>query len=493
MSASLLAKLGLWRLGAMALALAFVILVPSQVPPDEFGRYNLLLTYVQVCSAIFLAWPNPAMVRLAREEFAATGAIRDTVGTRLAIHGAMISIAGVAALLSAGRVGESLGMTAPTVLLLAMTTLICLSLYELAAAAGQSLSTFTAFAWPSLAPRAGLLAAIALMQAGASRSSSTLILALAAGYLAAAAASFAALPRTAVLPLGFNRDRLRKVVRIGWAMPVVSTSAFLIAAMDVWILKALVGIREAGVYGWAYYVNLLAIAMLAPVSAVLAPIAADRVGAGKQRPIADFVAAVNSTIALAGTALPFVLSLARTLLEGIPLGTYSEAVAPALLLGIGVLFQLGMACLEPVVFVEAAMVPIAALVALAMVAINLALDLILIPRFGISGPAVATLATYAVGMFAYGRIVAGAAGLRWRVPWFAVVCAFASWLTCSFTTAEARFAGIAFGAGASWLLLVAGRRLGLFDGLGLVPLPGRLAGVLAWLRGPSGWQQDGKG
>lgn len=465
MIAASLGRLGLWRLAAMGLAVGFLLAVPSVVPAAEFGRYNLVLTFVQVMSALFLAWPNPAFVRTGREEYASTGRISRALGARLLIQTVLLALAALAVAVVTGHAGPAVGMPPAVFAGLAVLLLVALSSAELVAAAGQSMMRFDGFALPSLLPRAALLLALLLMSAGIDRTAVVLMLFLAAGYGLAAAWSFARLPSATWRPCVVAAAPVRAILGTGWAMPLVTAFAFLVAAMDVWLLKVMVGDDAAGIYGWAYNVNLLAIAMLAPVSAVLAPVAVDGLRGAGPVSMDRYLNVTDGFGALIGALLPLGIAFFGVLADALPLGEYRGAIMPALLLGVGIAFQFGMACLEPVIFVRASLVPRAALVAAGMALINFLLDIALIPRIGVAGPAWATVAAFAFGMLCYRQLVSAPAGLTPRWPVFTVFCgAVALFLAAAngrFDVGQTLLLGLSVSLG----LVMAGRRWGAFGGL----------------------------
>jgi O-antigen/teichoic acid export membrane protein len=465
MIAASLGRLGLWRLAAMGLAVGFLLAVTSVVPAVEFGRYTLVLTFVQLMSALFLAWPNPAFVRIGREEYASTGRIGRALGARLLIQILLLVLAAFAVALVAVHVGPAVGMSPAVFAGVAVLLLITLSSAELVAAAGQSMMQFDGFALPSLLPRMALLLALLLMSAGTDRTAVVLMLLLAGGYGLAAAWSFARLPVATWRPCVVAAAPVRAILGTGWAMPLVTAFAFLIAAMDVWLLKLMVGDDAAGIYGWAYNVNLLAIAMLAPVSAVLAPVAVDGLRGAGPVSMDRYLNVTDGFGALIGALLPLGIAFLGVLGDSLPLGEYRSAVMPALLLGVGIVFQFGMACLEPVIFISASQVPKAALVAAGMALINFLLDIALIPRIGVAGPAWATVAAFAFGMLCYRQLASAPAGLTPRRPFFTIFCGAITLLLAAangwFDVAQMLLLGIS----ASLMLIIFGRRCGVFNGL----------------------------
>ena len=403
------------------------------------------------------------------------GRIGRAFGSRMLLQSLMFLLATLTVIAVASPASTAIGMDPLAFMLLTMMLLFALSTFELIAAAGQAVQCFSAFASPSLLPRAALIMSVVLMSVGVPPIALALLAALTVGYLLSGAAALWALPRGALIPSSVDKKTLKAFFEIGWAMPIVTVCAFLVAAMDVWLLRALAGMNEAGTYGWAYNVNLLVMNLLAPISALLAPVAVDRTRSRSPAAVAGFVHVGEGAVALAAAAMPAGAALAGIVLGELPLRDYTPAIAPALVLAAGAVFQLGMACLEPLVLIDARLVPRAALIAASMATINFALDVWLIPVIGIMGPALATVASFAFGMLAYRRIVAAGYELKSGAPWFALTAGILAVGMAALWQAMPPSFAVTVGIGLSLLLLFVGRRMGAFDALRELSLPPHLA------------------
>lgn len=198
-----------------------------------------------------------------------------------------------------------------------------------------------------------------------------LAFAAAAGWTLSAAWSLSRVPRGIWTGLTMRWAEISLIVRHGWAIPAASLAAVAMTAMDAWFVAAFHDTHEAGLYGMAYSVSLLGMALLTPLSAVLTPAAvADRISgnADLSRRLTFYAAATALCCAFA----PIVLALCAGLLEVVDIGQYEAAVPAAIILGAAVLCQLPISLLEPALYAQERHIPKAAAAAVAMALTNAA-------------------------------------------------------------------------------------------------------------------------
>lgn len=469
----------------MALAAAFVAVVPLAVPPEQFGRFNLVLSVLQTGAALTLSWLNMALLRFGREAFTETGAMTEPLGTRLALHGALLLPTLVAAALGAGPLAAWLDMEAAWLRTALLLGLPLLSLFDLSSYAAQATGRFAGFAWGPVLLRLAQLAALAVVATGAAAAHWMVLMAgTLAGYGLGIAVAVASLPTGMTKGLRPSASMARRMLAYGRFQPVASGCAFLLSWMDLWFLRGLLGEQAVGIYAWAYTVTLMAMTLLVPLAAMLAPRAIDRHLADDTDSVRATLAAVGGGCALLAVAAPLGLALLLPLVAALPLGAYAAALAPMALLMTATTFQLGSAAVEPLVYAREDQAPVMAAVMGAAVLANALCDIALIPLVGLAGPALGTAAAYGTEMVLVWRLAArrGGGGVS---PWPIMALGMASTAAAAAMAALppplAPVLGIVTAAG----LLTAARRGGLLAGLAplrrrLPGLPGRLVG---WLMG----------
>ncbi len=207
-------------------------------------------------------------------------------------------------------------------------------------------------------------------------------------------------------PRAFHRDVLRRLIRFG--VPVMATSLLLtlLNALDRYLLQAMASAEEAGLYTVAYRIGFV-MAMTATafhMAAVPAVARASQRGEDVDRLFAkltDFLFGINAVLAL-GVGM-FVPGLVRIRLFGHALvdPAYGAAlpVVPWILLGYwcyGFYVNFG------IVLYHAEKTGLLTAAAGSALAVNVAANLVLIPRWGMVGAAVSTAAAYSfLGLFLY--------------------------------------------------------------------------------------------
>lgn len=484
---ALYAKVAGLRALSLALAAAFVALLPAVVPPLEYGRFNLALSMAQVGAALMLSWPNQALLRFGREAFVAEGRLGAAAATRLALHGVLLVPALALAALAAGPLAAWADLDAGMLRATLLLGLPLISLSDLATFLAQATGRFAGYGWAPLALRACQLAALPMMALGGAAGWPVLMAATLAGYGLGLALVARSLPAEALAGFRPSWAVLRRLLAYSRLLPLASVSAFLLSWMDLWFLRGLMGGEAVGIYAWAYTITLMAMTLLVPLSAILAPRAIDRRlerdhGAGRA-----LMGTVGAACALLAAVMAVAVGLVPALAGLVPLGAYGGAVTPIMLLAAGALFQLGMATIEPSIYADEELVPRMAAITLAMVAVNAITDVVLIPLLGLAGPALGTAAAYATGMVLVWRLLARRLD-GGPSPWPFVAASAAALavagLAALLPPVGAALVGVVGGGAILWT----SRRAGLLAGL--APLGGRgpaaMRRAVAWLSGEAG-------
>ncbi|MEW5729766.1 MAG: hypothetical protein AB1918_18195 [Pseudomonadota bacterium] len=481
MTAATLLRISGLRLLSLGVAALFVAALPMVMPPEEYGRFNLALSILQTGAAVLLSWPNQALLRFGREEFTARGVLGEVLGTRLVLHAVLLVPALGLALGAAGQLADWANLDAATLRWTLAVGLPLLSLSDLGIFAAQAAGAFGGYGWAPLALRLAQLAGLGLLAASGGGWHG-LMAATLAGYGAGAWLAWRSIPGTALAGLRASPAMARRMLAYGRLQVLAICSAFLLNWIDLWLLRAFLDMRAVGTYAWAYSVTLVAMTLLVPLAAVVAPHAIDRLRAGDHVAVRGQMAAVGSACVLLAALLPAGCGVLAAALSLPGLGAYSEAVRPVLLLLAGTVFQLGSAAVEPVVYADERAAPGMAGVAMTMVAVNAVADLVLIPVLGVAGPAVGTAAAYGVGMVLIwrraGRLVGAGPSPLPFVAWGLSAVAAAG-LLAMLPPLPAVMAGM----GGSVLAMAVARGTGMLKALQPLAagMPGKLRHLIGWL------------
>lgn len=181
------------------------------------------------------------------------------------------------------------------------------------------------------------------------------------------------------------------------------TLQFLIQRIDVFLVSAFLGLRAVGLYSVAYGIAELLLLLPQRINSLYLPrIAADRSPEGKSAevPLSSSLVFVGTVAAAA--ALSLAAPWAIRFFYG---GQFAPSVAPFLLLLPGVC-GLAAGSIQSAYLSGVGRVKTIAQIAAAGLALNVALNLVLIPRYGISGAAAASSITYCAQAFVLVQSVA---------------------------------------------------------------------------------------
>ena len=399
----------LWRVAALVLGLGFVASVPVFVSPDAFGRFNIVFSAAQVLAAALLIWPNQGFLRQAREELHESGGFPGSLAARLALHLGLSALFIVIVILSSGLLAEWLEIDRWLVAACVVMLALAQSTTEIGIIALQARARFESFNAAPIFQRAGQLCGLAaIILAGDAETVPDAWVLLVAGtivgYLVSGMNAWSRVP-TALDRVAAG-NRMRRIITYSWTLPVTSMAAFMLAWIDIWMINALLGIDSAGVYSFAYLVTTLATAILVPIVAALLPRSIDHEIAGDGAEGIRVRARILAATLLAGALAPLGVVLMAATLAVMPLGDYAPARLSLVLLCTGIVFQLAMALGESIIYTRADLVRRYALVVIMMLVTNASVNVLLIPQIGIEGAAIATVATYAFGMFAQWALLA---------------------------------------------------------------------------------------
>lgn len=400
------------RLISLILAALFVLLLPTVMPPADYGQFALALSIAQTLTAVMLSWPNQALLRFAREEFKRETRLGEAVATRLVLHLVLLIPALVLAGIATGPLAAAADLEPALLRAALLFGLPLISFSDFGVFAGQAANVFRGYGWAPLALRVAQLCGLAVIALGAGGGWATLMVATLTGYGCGAVLAWLSIPRGTLSGFRASWPIARRMLAYARFQPLAILGALLINWMDLWFLILFTDADAVGIYAWSYSVTLVVMTLLVPLSAVLAPRAVDHRLNGDSDAVRRIISAVGGACILLTCAVPLGLSCVSVMMGWVDLGAYSPAITPLLFLLVGAVFQLGSATVEPLVYAFERAAPTMAGVLLAMAAVNALADIVLIPLLGLAGPALATIFAYGTGMLMSwhlaGRLVGGA-------------------------------------------------------------------------------------
>lgn len=385
-------RLLVYQGAGLIMAMGTVALAAVAVPPAVYGQYGLMLSIVQASSGIGLLWLQSGLLRYGREEVRACGTANDTVAAVLVLAMAVFVPALALAWALSPRLSVWTGLP-PGFLAIVAPCLVAFAAFETVSYAAQVRGRLDGYAGGQLLARSGPLAGVIALLLGLAGGADALMAFAALGWAGAAIWTGRAAFAGGFAPTSHWRRQALRLVAYGWLLPVSVLASMLTQWMGLWLVRAHVGLADAGVLLWAMGVFALLTGVMQPLGAVLAPRMIDLRLAGDEQQVRyrlEVILAAGLLLAAlapagiaavklgAGLLLPAAYASARSLIVVL------LASVPALLVA---------SALSPLLAAYESIVPRVVALNVAICLCHLALLTVLVPTFGALGAAIASVIT----------------------------------------------------------------------------------------------------
>lgn len=429
-------EVGCLRALSVMLAGLFLAGLASTVPPEVFGKFNLIFSIVQVSCVFILAWPNQAFLRYGRENFKVYGVLGDALGARLTIHLILLVFLATCISFFSSDFSSLIGIEQGYFLIFFLLAVVVMPLQDLFLTMAQMCARFKAYGWSSVFQRTTQLLAVGAIFVGLSPTWQLLMAFTLLSYGVAAMIAWRSIPQSA-LHLSFSKEAFFQSLCYSWAMPISILSALLLNWVDLWFIRAHLGIVAVGHYSMGYAVTLLAMNLLVPVSAVFAPRVIDLELSRKHQALCLFSNKIFSICMLVAALLPCVIAFGHDIGRLLIPAQYTEALPIMLLLVAAIICQMGISFAGPIIYAQQKLVSRMALIVILMLFVKVLGNFLLIERTGIYGSVIATLACYNLGLFLQWQLVRSHLGKNaarsWPVISSALTIAVFAYFTVNFS------------------------------------------------------------
>jgi O-antigen/teichoic acid export membrane protein len=388
---SWLGILGYQALGFLVMAATSMVAVVA-VPPRIWGEYWLLLSAVQVISGVTLSWVGQSTLLFARKEQRASGDIRSTLASALALQAAIWVIVVIAGMAVRKLPWISQHVT-PSISALLVLSIGLLAAYETVSYALQAQHRFDGLGKGAAMSKLGPLLAVAAIWSGAPSSAGLLLAGLAAGYAAALLVTVLALPARSGGRSRPSWSAIRDVISYGSRLPIASAATLASTWLHVWFVRSFSGAAEAGVYAWAASLQMLVSAMLIPLATVLSPQLTDIVLDERKAHASRAIHTILALGVLAAALAPLALATMRVAATILP-ERYAAAGPILIVMLAGSPAQIMALLTAPMVRAVPALMNGFVKRALAVAASNLLLNAVLTPLLGAAGAALSLALTF---------------------------------------------------------------------------------------------------
>ena len=411
--------------GAIVFGLGAMVVTTRLLGPSGYGSLAVFFMVLGVVTQVALSWPNAAVVRFGRVEIERDGTLGGVFWARTVLYVACLAGSGLVLFLFGRAISGYLGLGSGGVVLLFVYAAV-LSGVEMFGVVFQALGKFRAVAWLAAAPKAMTFAALCTVYLGLvdravpPRAVLTVHV-VSLGIVLVVAGLRAAFCR--IGPFGVDAACLRRMTGYAWPVMFGGLAGVVVGWVDTAVLKHYRPMTDVGTYAAAYQVVIVLEGLRAAVLSVLWPLIMSTAAKDRRGALTWYLDEFLPVgVVLAG----FGLAVLSMVCEAIP-WVLGSPFAPSVLLGqVLIVGQAALVIRTLTVNVANAYDRVKHVVATSIVValVNLAGDLILVPRMGPMGAALATVSAYGVGSLLVLWVVNGVGEVRGAAPSRRFVCVF---------------------------------------------------------------------
>lgn len=384
-------SVSLGNYGGIALSFALNVILAWRLGTEQFGRLALLIMAVQILAGLIANWTMTALVRFGAQEFARTGSVAETFWARLWVIAPWLACAVLALAIGQGAVASYLAVPTWGVWLVFLYFLLS-SLVVTLGAVFQACQRMDRYAVALFLDKAVAFVAVLLLPAPYAEDAVPVIACYAASSLAVCVWSVAGLGSRILLPVRAGREAIASLW--GFSVPlIVSTWVGLVSTQWIQyaIIKEYLPLPEIGLYslasqvaGMVQQVTIISSTLLLPhFSMLVANQQNDEIRTLIEKLVPygfmGFALLLSAGVLLAGAGIPLIFGPA-----------FAGAVPPLSILLVATMALALFNTFMPLVSAYGDTWSLSR-ITLVSALVNLAGALLLIPRFGINGAAVATL------------------------------------------------------------------------------------------------------
>ena len=205
---------------------------------------------------------------------------------------------------------------------------------------------------------------------------------------------------------------VKGLLSYSWSMPLAAFLTLAFYWADIWFVKYLYGDEKVGHYSLAFTIILMVMSIMVPISASIAPIVIDKTVSKKHSHIVPLIRKMAAILTLGAGLFPIFLLIGEQAAILLFPDSYRGSVSILLILSSAIFSQISISLLGTVIYSQKHLISRMTVILCVMVTTKIFLNFIMLEKFGIFGPAIATVASYAFGMFLQWRLVKFYLGYR---------------------------------------------------------------------------------
>ncbi len=389
------------QLALMPLALLSASITSRLLGPQGYGILALAFSIAQVAFVCAINWASNAMVRFGRAEIIVEGSMRRTFwACTLLIAGCCIIALASLALLR-GLVARYIGIPERALwIVLAMILAIVLSNQTLLLL--QAHGRMRRYAMTSASER---IIYIILLLASAllwpSMDAVAIFLLTVLCKLLQTLLGVSGLPLRGLFPVTLHRPTLERILRYSWPMVFAFSGGYVVDWIDLYVIRAYLPLSDVGTYQVAYQGMLSLSGLLMVLSTLAFPIITGLRVQDRQEAVRRYVTRFTPQVTVTwGLILALVSGFSPAVIPLLFGQQFIGAIRPFKILLMGIAFQSISVMYSPIL-ASYDLTKQSTGIVIFMGLVNLAGDLVLVPRLGIAGAAVATAFSYVLSSTLY--------------------------------------------------------------------------------------------
>lgn len=456
------ASASLGNYAAIALALLTNVFLTRTVGAHEFGRLALLLMASQIALLFISNWTQTALVRFGAREHTEHGVVARAFWDRLLLMAPGALLAMTLGVVLAPWLAAYLEIPLQALWLLSAHVLLGM-VFAAGAAVLQATQRMPRYGLALAIDRAAALASVVVASQLVSLDAVGALAAYAAGTAVSSIWVFASVRRVVFVRVPLDRARLAELLR--FSLPIAAgTWAGLFGSqwIDLIVMRYFLPLSDLGLFSLAYQISGGVQQLTVIAGAMLLPRLSSLVAADDHHEVDLIFARVIPYWVLAySIVVATLIGLSEVLVPLVFGPDFGSATGALWILLLATMAAALFAAFQPLLLAHAIVWPISLGVTVAVGA-NIVLDLVLIPRYGIAGSALATIVSYAASAL----ITLASASVRLRartVPYLAFLIPPFAALACA-VVLDGALLVVAVGPVVAVAALVPARMFGLTTG-----------------------------
>jgi O-antigen/teichoic acid export membrane protein len=410
------------QIGVLPISLLWLAAIARALGPHAFGAYLVGIALVQFLFRFLIGWASSTVIRFGTAEALQSQRLNRTVGARL-----VLLVLGSAIGVTLLEIGQPLLRQWTTLSSAAIhwlgVVLLTSAWWDVGLSVSRTLGAIGRFALGSWLRQVVLLLGGGCIWAGLLPKSVESVLAVEASAYALVGSGLMLRAGLGLLvPVRLERASVIQFIRYAWSNVVAFLAGYLVDWIDLYVIRYFLGLSAVGVYQLGYRFMSLASNGLMGITVVTFPLFMRWKAEGRPETMKRFLEETTPTVSwLWAAAMAVLISLTPELIKGFGGPDYQPAAPCLAILWAGLAFQAIPVMMTSLFSVHDAL-PTIMVLNLAAAGINMAGDLVAVPRWGIVGAAWATAVSFTVTGLASGWLAHRRFGVRlgsaWFFPWF---------------------------------------------------------------------------